>query len=103
MLLIINDLLGDIAISDTKLNCLSFHFWYTIFLLYIEQFYQHVYILYPVILQRIRGMENGSVFIGKDRLVKCLAMSRLIFELINHVTNFTALIVNFTDNSGVVL
>ena len=66
MLLIINDLLGDIAISDTKLNCLSFHFWYTIFLLYIEQFYQHVYILYPVILQRIRGMDNGSVFIGKD-------------------------------------
>ncbi len=40
---------------------------------------------------------NGSVFIGKDWLVKCLAMSLLIVELINHVNNFTALVVNFTD------
>ncbi len=53
-----------------------------------------MYILYPAIQQRIRGLENGSVFIGKDCLVKCLAMS-LMIELINHV-NFTAL-VNFTD------
>ncbi len=42
-------------------------------------------------------MENGSVFIEKDYLLKCLAMSLLIFELINHVNNFTALIVNFTN------
>ncbi len=56
-----------------------------------------MYILYPVVQQRIRGTENGSVFIGKDCLVKCLAMSLLIFELINHVNNFTALVVNFTD------
>ncbi len=56
-----------------------------------------MYILYPAIQQRIRGTENGSVFIGKDCLVKCLAMSLLIFELINHVNNFTALVVNFTD------
>ncbi len=54
-----------------------------------------MYILYPAIQQRIRGLENGSVFIGKDCLVKCLAMS-LMIELINHVNNFTAL-VNFTD------
>ncbi len=32
-------------------------------------------------------MANGSVFIGKDCLVKCLAMSQLIFELINNVNN----------------
>ncbi len=56
-----------------------------------------MYILYPAIQQRIRGTENGSVFIGKDWLVKCLAMSLLIVELINHVNNFTALVVNFTD------
>ncbi len=56
-----------------------------------------MYILYPAIQQRIRGTENGSVFIGKDCLVKCLAMSLLIFELINHVNNFTGLVVNFTD------
>ncbi len=36
-------------------------------------------------------------FIGKDCLVKCLAMSLLIVELINQVNNFTALVVNFTD------
>ncbi len=29
-LVIINDLLGDLTISDTKLNGLSFHFWYTV-------------------------------------------------------------------------
>ncbi len=57
----------------------------------------YMYILYPAIQQRIRGTENGSVFIGKDWLVKCLAMSLLIVELINHVNNFTALVVNFTD------
>ncbi len=56
-----------------------------------------LYILYPAIQQRIRGTENGSVFIEKDYLLKCLAMSLLIFELINHVNNFTALIVNFTN------
>ncbi len=56
-----------------------------------------LYILYPAIQQRIRDTENGSVFIEKDCLLKCLAMSLLIFELINHVINFTALIVNFTD------
>ncbi len=36
-------------------------------------------------------------FLKKDCLVKCLAMSLLIVELINHVNNFTALVVNFTD------
>ncbi len=56
-----------------------------------------MYFLYPAIQQRIRGTENGSVFIGKDCLVKCLSMLLLIFELINHVNNFTALVVNFTD------
>ncbi len=56
----------------------------------------YVYILYPAIQQRIRGTD-GSVFIGKDWLVKCLVMSLLIVELINHVNNFTALVVNFTD------
>ncbi len=45
---------------------------------------KYMYILYPAIQQRIRGLENGSVFIGKDCLVKCLAMS-LMIELINHV------------------
>ncbi len=57
-----------------------------------------MYILYPAIQQRIRGTEKRSVFIGKDCLVTCLAMSLLICELINHVNkNFTALVVNFTD------
>ncbi len=37
------------------------------------------------------------IFIEKDYQLKCLAMSLLIFELINHVNNFTALIVNFTN------
>ncbi len=55
-----------------------------------------MYILYHAIQQRIRGTENRSVFIGKDCLVKCLAMSQQIFELINYVNNFKAL-VNFTD------
>ncbi len=57
----------------------------------------NAFIYIYVIKQRIRGTENRSVFIRKDCLVKCLAMSLLIFELINHVNNFTALVVNFTD------
>ncbi len=36
-----------------------------------------LYILYPASQQRIRGTENGSVFIEKDYLLKCLAMSLL--------------------------